>query len=100
MCIRDRRRGDAVNEPLDRRLMPAYDEEQIASTWQRIARARARRGGRRWLQAIAIPVVSLAVAAAVLVIVVQLRRDAVPGRPLASTTVSLAEGSELAPAAE
>ena len=59
-----------MSEPLDRHLAPPYDEERIATTWSRIARARqtARRTPKHtrvWLAIIGTAIATAAIAAVV-----------------------------------
>jgi len=83
----DRRDGD--QRPRDLALGPAIDEERIAATWQRIARARAERPERRGRRTLALAGFAAATAAAAIAAAVLLPRGAAPG-PLTSRDPAIA----------
>jgi TolA-binding protein len=81
---------------LEARLRPAFDEDQIATTWERIGDARGKRvRRRRQLRFAAIPVLTLGAAVAVMLVL----RDPSDDRPpLAAAGAVIEPGTELATA--
>jgi ferric-dicitrate binding protein FerR (iron transport regulator) len=97
----DGKRGTG-SEPLEGRLAPAYDEERVAQTWQRIAEARDRRPyERRRIHLLALPI--LAAGAAATAIVLATRAPAPPAAPAPLARAPLASidrATSVAPGAD